>query len=289
MLVIAPFFMLKSNWYDQRGLNMSDRLNLSITNHIALVTLTRANKHNALDMAMFYAIDHVIKQIRNNKNIRAVILTAEGEDFCTGLDVKSIMKSSINSLKLLFKWWPGNANLAQRVSTTWQNLPVPVIAAIHGRCWGGGLQIALGADIRIATHESSWSIMENRWGLIPDMGGTLAFKTLIKQDIALELAMTAKQISGEQAKEYGLVTHLADNPFAAAQILAKQLCSNSPDANAAIKKLLRKSSWSSAAMTLFRESYYQIKVLLGKNQRIAVQRQINTDNDKPSFSPRKFK
>jgi len=268
------------------------RLQLTINNNIAVVTLTRADKHNALDMAMFYAIDNVIKQIHKNKTIRAVILTAEGEDFCTGLDVKAIMKSPKNSLKLLFKWWPTQANLAQRVSTAWKKLPMPVIAAVQGRCWGGGLQIALGADIRFATKDSNWAIMENRWGLIPDMGGTLAFKTLMSQDIAIELAMSAKQISGEQAKAYGLVTHLSNDPLSSAHNLAQELIQNSPDANAAIKKLLRKSWWSSAAMTLLRESYYQIRVLLGKNQRIAVQRQLSKNTDKPvhkkDFLPRKF-
>jgi enoyl-CoA hydratase/carnithine racemase len=266
---------------------MTERVVVTIEKHIATVTLNRADKHNALDMKMFYAIDQTIKKLRKNKEVWAVILHGNGEDFCTGLDVKSVMKSPNNSIKLLFKWWPTQANLAQRVSTAWQKLPMPVIAAIHGRCWGGGLQIALGADIRIASKNSNWSIMENRWGLIPDMGGTLAFKTLMRQDIALELAMSAKQISGEQAQHYGLVTHLDEQPLLAAQKLANQLIENSPDANAAIKKLLRKSWWSTSAMTLLRESYYQIKILLGKNQRIAVQRQLTPDNKK-SFKARKF-
>ena len=269
---------------------MTDRILISIENHIATVTLNRADKHNALDMAMFYAIDNTIKKLKKNAEVRAVILQAKGEDFCTGLDVKAIMKSPSNSFKLLFKWLPGSANLAQRVSSTWQSLPVPVIAVVQGRCWGGGLQIALGADIRIATKASSWSVMENRWGLIPDMGGTLAFNTLMRQDIAIELAMSARQISGEQAHAYGLVTHLSDDPLQAAKSLATELIANSPDANAAIKKLLRKSWWSSAAMTLLRESYYQIKILFNKNQRIAVQRQLNKDKaNQKAFLPRKFK
>jgi len=284
--------MLVITGMTKKRITVQPRLQLTINDDIAIVTLTRADKHNALDMAMFYAIDKVIKEIHKNKTVRAVILTAEGEDFCSGLDVKAIMKSPKNSLKLLFKWWPTQANLAQRVSSAWKKLPMPVIAAVHGRCWGGGLQIALGADIRFASKESNWAIMENRWGLIPDMGGTLAFKTLMQQDIAVELAMSAKQISGEQAKEYGLVTHLADDPLTSAQALAQELIQNSPDANAAIKKLLRKSWWSGAGMTLLRESYYQIKVLLSKNQRVAVQRQLanSADNSKPKkdFLPRKF-
>jgi len=270
---------------------MSQRVLLSITNNIATVTLNRAGKHNAIDMEMFTAIDKIIKKVRHDKAIRALILTGEGEDFCSGIDVKSTLTSAFNGFKLLFKWWPSQSNLAQRVTTGWGTLPFPVIAAVQGRCWGGGLQIALGADIRLTTKTSSWAILENRWGIIPDMGGTVAFKTLLKQDIALELAMSAKQITGVQAKEYGLVTHLVDNPLAAAQTLAEQLIENSPDANAAIKKLFRKSWWSSAGMMLWRESYYQIKVLLGKNQRIAVQRQLaeKSDKEKRAFLPRTFK
>ncbi len=267
---------------------MQQRIRLTVENNIAIVTLSRAEKHNAIDMAMFYSIDNIIKQLRTDRTIRAVIINAEGDDFCTGLDVKAVLKSPLNSVKLLFKWLPGSANLAQRVSTGWRKLPMPVIAAINGRCWGGGLQIALGADIRIASRDSNFSIMENRWGLIPDMGGTLAFRELMAQDITMELAMSARQFTGLQAKAYGLVTHINEQPFDAAKILVEELLQNSPDANAAIKKLLQKSWWSSPAMTLFRESYYQIKILLGKNQRIAVQRQLSKDEHKKTFLPRKF-
>ena len=125
---------------------MSDRISLHLEGDIAYVTLNRAEKRNALDMAMFRAIDKVSRQLRKDRHIRAVIVQGDGEDFCSGLDVKSVLKEKSSALKLLAKWLPGNANLAQRVSNNWRKIPVPVIMVIHGRCWDGGLQIALGAD-----------------------------------------------------------------------------------------------------------------------------------------------
>ena len=169
------------------------RVIVEITNHIAHVKLNRADKLNALDMAMFIAIRSTIKQLRKNRTIRAVIVSGNGDDFCSGLDVKSIMKSPMSMVKLLFKALPWRANLAQVVSTGWQDIPAPVICAIHGRCWGGGLQIALGGDFRISTPDASISIMESRWGLIPDMGGTLALKELLSLDKAKELAIVNEE------------------------------------------------------------------------------------------------
>ena len=143
------------------------RVSLQIDNCIAIVTLDRAAKRNALDMAMFKAIDKISRQLKRDRNIRAVIVQAKGEDFCSGLDIKSVMGKKSSVLSLLSKWLPGQANLAQRVSYNWRKIPVPVIMVIQGRCWGGGLQIALGADFRFATPTASFSIMEGKWGLIP--------------------------------------------------------------------------------------------------------------------------
>ena len=146
---------------------MSKRVLISINEQVAEVRLNRAAKHNALDIDMFTAIASAQKQLAKNRRLRAVILSGEGEDFSSGLDVKSLMKDRSGTLKLLWKWLPWRANLAQIVSVGWRRLPVPVIAAIHGRCWGGGLQIALGADFRIVTRDASLSIMEGKWGLPP--------------------------------------------------------------------------------------------------------------------------
>jgi enoyl-CoA hydratase/carnithine racemase len=267
--------------------NTDERIYSEVMNDIAYVYLNRAEKHNALDMAMFYAIRKTIKCLKANKEIRAVIVQGQGEDFCSGLDIKSVMRSRTDPLKLLFKWLPWHSNLAQYVSTGWRDIPVPVIMVIHGRCWGGGLQIALGADFRIATPNSSIAIMEARWGLIPDMGGTLALKELIKLDVAKELAMTGKIINGEGALDLGLITHLDDNPKARAVELAEVISRHSPDAVAATKKLYNKSWWSKPGFALVRESFYQIKILLGKNTKIKVYNQTHANEESRKFVTRK--
>ncbi len=249
-----------------------ERLHCSIQDQIATVTLARADKRNALDLAMFIAIDRCIRQLRRDRLVRAVILRGDGEDFCSGLDIKSVLGNPITGLKLLWKWLPGNANLAQRVSVGWRRLPVPVIAAIHGRCWGGGLQIALGADFRVATPEASLSIMEAKWGIIPDMGGTLALRELLPVDTAIRLASTAEMFTGEQAKAMGLVSQVADDPYQAALALAQTFVERSPDSVAACKILYHKAWSPNQRAVLARETFYQWRLLLGKNQKIAVKR-----------------
>ncbi len=256
---------------------MSQPVLINIDHHIAHVRLNRPGKHNALDLGMFTAIAKTQKQLARQSGLRAVILSGEGVDFCSGLDVKALMKNRSGMLKLLFKWLPWRANLAQVVSTAWRELPVPVIAAVHGRCWGGGLQIALGADFRLLHTDASLSIMEGKWGLIPDMGGTLALRELLNRDQAMKLAMTADQISATEALELGLATSLETDPLAAAGTLAKKLSQRSPDAIAALKKLYRKSWHGRPGTALVRETAYQIRVITGANQRIAARRQLGED------------
>jgi enoyl-CoA hydratase/carnithine racemase len=256
------------------GNPMSQPVLLSVDEQVAHVRLNRAAKHNALDLGMFKAIAHAQKQIAGNRDLRAVILAGEGVDFCSGLDVKSMMRSRSGMLKLLWKWLPWQANLAQVVSVGWRKLRLPVIAAIHGRCWGGGLQIALGADFRIVQPEASLSIMEGKWGLIPDMGGTLALRELVNCDQAMKLAMTASEISGSKALELGLATELDPDPLAVARSLAQALRERSPDAVAAVKRLYHKSWHGSPGIALARETAYQVRILAGTNQRIAVRRQL---------------
>lgn len=270
---------------------MSDysRLTCSIDeNQIATVSLNRADKLNAIDMGMFQEVNRMTKALKNNKNIRAVIVKGNGSDFCSGLDVKSLLTSKMGALKLLFKWWPTLANDAQRFSIAWRDIPCPVIFSIHGRCWGGGLQLASGGDFRIASPDATFSIMEAKWGLIPDMGGALAFRELMRQDHTMEMAMTAKVIDAETAKEYGLVTKISDDPYARAYELALECINRSPDVLAANKKLYHKTWWSSPGKALFLETWYQIKVGIGKNRIIAARRESSSDS-KPSYLPRQFK
>lgn len=265
-----------------------ERVTLAIENGIAFVTLNRAEKRNALDMAMFKAIDRTSRQLRKNREIRAVVVQGEGEDFCSGLDVKSVLSQRSSAMSLLAKLLPGQANLAQRVSVNWRKIPVPVIMVIQGRCWGGGLQIALGADFRYTTPEASLSIMEGKWGLIPDMGANLALRELVGKDVALRLAMTAEVVAAKDAMEMGLVTGFGDDPLQQALRLVDAINKRSPDAVAAVKKLYQNTWFRAEWLMLARESFYQLRILLGKNQGRAVKRQMNPEKKIPYAARKKW-
>lgn len=257
---------------------------LVVEGELAYVSLNRPEKMNAINYQMFTELDQVIKQIARNRSLRAVILFGEGDNFSSGLDVKSVANSPSSVVKLLFKWLPGNANLAQRVSIGWQRLPIPVIAVIHGRCYGGGTQIVLGADFRISSPDAELAIMEARWGLLPDMAGLVNLREIMAKDKALKLTLTAEVINAQEAKEIGLVSMLSDEPMEAAKALAKELSQTSPDATAAIKLSIN-HSWSASIRSLLsRESWSQIKLLMGKNRLIAAYRQTK-DPQKP-YKPR---
>ena len=260
---------------------------LSMKDQIAYVSLNKPDKNNALDLTMFVQIKKTINHLKRNRDIRAVIVSGQGQNFCSGLDIKSVTKSTRASIKLLFKWHPWQANLVQIVSTGWQEIPVPVLMVLKGRCWGGGLQIALGGDFRIASPNASIAIMEARWGLIADMGGTLALRTLVRQDVAKELAMTGEIINGERAFQLGLVSHIDIDPMKKAVALATIICQQSPDSVAATKKLYNNSWFGSAGLTLFRETYYQLKILLGKNSKIKYKNETNESSEIRNFDKRK--
>jgi enoyl-CoA hydratase/carnithine racemase len=256
---------------------MPERVIFSMESGIARVRLNRADKHNALDLAMFEAIAAAQKKARAERAVRVVILDGAGEDFCSGLDVKSMLSNRRAMVRLLWKWLPWQANLAQQVSVGWRRLPVPVIAAIQGRCWGGGLQIALGADFRVAHPAATLSVMEGKWGLIPDMGGTLALRELLQRDQAARIAMTAELLDAPTARDLGLVTAITPDIEQSAMQLATTLCDRSPDAVAAVKRLYRKSWNGSEGSALARETLYQWRILAGENQSIAVRRQRGED------------
>jgi enoyl-CoA hydratase/carnithine racemase len=240
---------------------MSERITLEVENGLARVQLNRPDKHNALDLPMFQALTRAQRQLAGIRGLRAVVLSGAGVDFCTGLDVKAAMHDRRGMLRLLWKWLPWQANLAQRAGIGWRRLAAPVIAAIHGRCWGGGLQIALGADFRIAAPDASLSVMESKWGLIPDMGGTLALRELLGRDQAMRLAMTAEQVSGERALQLGLVTALDSAPLEAALRFAGQLGERPAAAVDGVKRLYRKSWSGSGGAALARETLYQVRIM----------------------------
>eukprot|EP00545_Synedropsis_sp_CCMP1620_P014176 CAMPEP_0119015696 /NCGR_PEP_ID=MMETSP1176-20130426/11436_1 /TAXON_ID=265551 /ORGANISM="Synedropsis recta cf, Strain CCMP1620" /LENGTH=315 /DNA_ID=CAMNT_0006969009 /DNA_START=85 /DNA_END=1035 /DNA_ORIENTATION=+ len=219
---------------------------IDATTGIAKVTLARPDKLNALDMEMFHAVRQAALDLKDNRNVRAVILSGQGRAFCTGLDFKSVMLSSSanqNMETLLHRPPEAISNLAQDVCYLWRQLPVPVVCVLHGMCFGGGLQIALGADFRFATPDCRLSIMEAKWGLIPDMGCSIVLRELVRADVAKDLIMTGRVVSGTEAGQLGLVTKCVDtDPMAEAERwLVEEILPKSPDAVAKAKELVQKT------------------------------------------------
>lgn len=252
----------------------AERVAIEISGHVATVTLTRPDKHNALDLPMFEAILGVGERLAQARGVRAVVLHGDGPSFCSGLDVVSIMKSGegdADPTRPLTDRVRGEVpNWFQRACTDWLDLPVPVVCALHGNVFGGGLQIALGADIRVAAPDAKLSVMESKWGLVPDMGITSTLPRLVSIDVAKELTYTARIVSGADAHALGLVTHIADDPQAAAQALAEEIAGRSPDAVRAAKRLFDRAWHGPADEGLVLETELQRPLLGSPNQMAAV-------------------
>ncbi|WP_430461753.1 crotonase/enoyl-CoA hydratase family protein [Thalassolituus sp. LLYu03] len=246
------------------------RVLCEVRNHIAYVTMNRADKLNGLDMAMFTEMIATAKKLRKDRRVRAVILSGAGASFCAGLDFKAVAKNPSMIPKIFLKLPWTKQNIAQEIAHCWRDLPVPVICAIHGNCFGGGVQIALACDYRIATPDANLSIMEMKWGLIPDMSGMVTLSRLTRIDIAQELTMTGRQFPATEAYEYGLISKLADDPLAEAQKLADVIASKSPDAVAATKYLFKKTWKADTWKALRWERWVQARLLGRKNQKIAM-------------------
>lgn len=238
---------------------------------VATVTMVRTDKHNALDQAMFEGLMNAAGQLAEDKSVRAVVLHGEGKSFCSGLDVASFMAGRGGTGVLLERDGDRVANFAQRVAYDWSLVPAPVIAAIHGNCFGGGLQIALGADIRIAAPDAKLSVMEVKWGLVPDMGITQTLPRLVGIDVAKELTFTGRIVSGGEALALGLVTRNSDDPLASAMQLAGEIARKSPDAVRAAKRLYDETWLSNdTAAALKLESELQVGLIGKPNQLAAV-------------------
>ncbi len=264
---------------------MNDRVTLDIKDHVAVVTLDRADKFNAVDLQMIDGLVAAAEAVAANPDVRAVVLTGSGEHFCAGIDL-SVFQSpdTVLSPQLMAPQEGGDANYFQRPATVWRDLSVPVIAALHGICYGAGLQIAFGADVRIASPESSLSIMEVKWGIIPDMGMTVTARGLVRPDCLKELAMTGRVLDGEAARVLGVVTELAEAPLARSMELARDIAGKSPDAVAAIKTLMNEALDAPPSAALRLEANLQQKVLGGANQVEAVR--ANLEKRAPDFRPR---
>jgi enoyl-CoA hydratase/carnithine racemase len=247
-----------------------ERVRVEVADHVAVVTLARADKHNALDLPMFEQIIGAADGLASRSGVRAVVLHGEGPSFCSGLDVVSIMAAG-NGLDGLVQRVRGEVpNWFQRAAHAWIELPMPVIAAVHGTCFGGGLQIALGADIRIAAPDARLSVMEVKWGLVPDMSITRTLPRLVAVDVAKELTFTGRVLDGEEAARLGVVTRVDADPLAAARELAGAIAARSPDAVRAAKRLYDESWTGDAEQTLALEASLQLALIGSPNQLAAV-------------------
>ncbi len=251
------------------------RIALTIDDHgVADVALARADKMNALDRPMFDAIAATLQQLAAMPSLRAVVLHGEGRAFCAGLDMASFVKmgqgASLDVSSDLVARTHGAANLFQHVAWGWRELPVPVIAAVHGVAFGGGLQIALGADLRLVTADLKMSVMEVKWGLVPDMAGCVLMNQLARTDVVRELTFTGRTFSGSEAVDLGLATRVCADPLADARALARQIATQSPDAIRAAKRLLNRALDAAAPDVLTAESVEQQRILGSANQTEAV-------------------
>lgn len=253
---------------------------------IARVELNRPEKHNGVDLDVIDELIAAASSLADDKHLRAVIIHGAGPSFCAGLDIKAVLGNKKKAAGAALSLLKPTANRFQRVSLCWRDLSIPVIAAIHGNCFGAGMQLALGADIRLCSPTAALSVMEAKWGLIPDMGGTVLLREVVSKDVALDLTFSARKVSGEDAFGLGLVTRLADDPLAAACALAEEICHHSPDATAGAKHLFHEAWSAHEAGALAAERRWQLRMLRTPNQRIAVKR--NTKAPDAEYGPRKW-
>jgi len=262
---------------------MDDRVITNIKDGVAEVELNRPNKHNALDHNMFESIIEVGDQLAKDSSLRAVILYGAGKSFCAGIDL-SMLAGEGSSLNLADKMKPRKGSLSnyyQSAAYVWREIPVPVIAVLHGAVYGGGLQIALGADIRYAEKNTSLSIMEAKWGIIPDMGIMTSLPNLMKMDQALEIAMTAEIKDASEALQLGLITAIKDNPLEQARELAKKVSNKSPDVIRSIKRLFYEAWLKDDQFSLSLEAQLQQKVMTQSNHLEATKSTLT--KSKPKF------
>jgi len=267
---------------------MPDLVEIEIIDHVAHVKLNRADKYNALSAEMFEAIVDAGRTVAADKSVRAVVLSGEGRGFCAGLDFESFMAmgdiADPKNMEFFNKPEGSPANYAQLVGYIWKQVPVPVIAAVHGVAYGGGFQLALAADIRLASEDARFSAMEIKWGLVPDMSGTQTLRDLTRLDVAKELTFTGRVVGAEEAADLGLVTRVCEDPLTEAKQMAEEIAVKSPDAIAADKKLLEEAWHGDSADGLALEAHLQKKIIGKRNQIEAVM--ANFEKRAPDFQDR---
>jgi enoyl-CoA hydratase/carnithine racemase len=272
-----------------------ERVIVDIKDHIAHVRLNRPDKMNALDDAMFEAIIKAGEQLKDNTEIRAVVLSGEGKAFCAGLDMGNFANMASGqhgdgdapgkqktNLGRLAPRTHGLANRAQYTSWVWREIPVPVIVAMHGVAFGGGCQISIGADMRYAAPGTRLCIMEMKWGLVPDMGATPYLPSLLRDDVLRELTYTNRIIDADEAQALGLVTRVCDNPVEAAMQTASEIAARNPEAIRAAKRILNDAPFQTPAEILLAESREQDKIIGFPNQVEAIM--ANMEKRAPNFT-----
>jgi enoyl-CoA hydratase/carnithine racemase len=267
---------------------MSDRVTMTIDNGVADVRLVRAEKMNAIDPAMFTALVETGEQLKERRDVRAVVLSGEGRSFCAGLDMASMQQFAAGERRdrsveqIAAGRTSAGANGAQQACYVWREVPVPVIAAVHGVAFGGGFQLALGADLRIVTPDVRMAVMEIKWGLIPDMSGMVLLRGLVRDDVARELTWTGRIVNGEEAVTLGIAMRVADDPYAEAHALAREIAGKNPAAIRAGKRLHNLMQTEATAKEIFLAESVEQRALIGSpNQTEAVM--ANFEKRSPVF------
>ena len=270
---------------------MNDRVTVDIRDGVADVRLVRTDKMNALDDAMFSALIETGERLKGEAGVRAVVLSGEGRAFCAGLDMGSFQamasggaaRNRDTSASLLTpKRTEGGANRAQHACMVWREIPVPVIAAVHGVAFGGGFQLALGADLRFVAADVKMAVLEIKWGLIPDMAGMVLMRGLVRDDVARELTYSGRIFGGEEAVAMGLATRVCADPRAEALALAAEIAAKNPHAIRAGKRLLNMMGDADQHALLLEESQEQGALIGSANQVEAVT--ANLQKRTPSFA-----
>ncbi|MET0251777.1 MAG: crotonase/enoyl-CoA hydratase family protein [Novosphingobium sp.] len=249
-------------------MNIADRVTVTLEDGVAHVRLERPDKLNALDEAMFNAIVEAGQRLYETREARCVVLSGAGRGFSAGLDLSAL--ESTGSEARVTDRTHGNCNRAQQSAMVWRKLPMPVIAAIHGICFGGGLHIASGACVRICAPDARLAVMELKWGLVPDMGGHALWRGNVRDDVLRELTYTHREFSGEDAVRWGFATHVDPDPVGRALALASEIALNSPHALHAAKALANRQHDCTVEQLLAAESHEQQRLIGSRNQREAV-------------------
>ena len=262
---------------------MSDRVEITVNDHVAEVMLNRPDKFNALDVEMFQALDRAARTIADDSSVRAVVLHGAGDNFCAGIDINVLQGGGEQVATTLLAPVKGSpANLAQRAAYAWRELEVPVICALQGVTFGGGFQIAMGADLRYAAMNTQLSVMESKWGLIPDMALSTTLRDIVPPDRVKELAWTARIFGAEEALQLGVITAIRDEPLVAARQMAKTISDTSPEAIRGVKQLVN-SAWSLREEdSLALEARLQQRIMGSPTQIEAVR--ANLEKRRPEFS-----